>query len=286
MMLISAVILSYDSERHLESCLDSLLAALQGLPERSEVLVVENGSRDRSAETLRRYLDRYPDTVKGLFQDRNLGTTASRNLALRRVAGRYILILDSDVVVPAGTLERLLDYLETHDRCGLVAPRLVYPDGRPQLSVDRFPTLWRTFARLIFLKALERQQPGGDEDMRPREVDTAISAFWLLRRELLTEVGFLDERFFYAPEDLDYCLSIWLRGYSVVYQPRAEAVHDAQELSRGQWVNRFTLHHALGLLRYFLKHRYLNSRSGLYRRIKKAQAARWITSSDASMPET
>ncbi len=285
-MLISAVILSYDSERHLEPCLESLLVALQGLPERSEILVVENGSRDRSAEILRRYQDRHPDTVSGLFQDRNLGTTASRNLALRRAAGRYILILDSDVVVPAGTLARLLDYLESHERCGLVAPRLVYPDGRPQLSVDRFPTLWRKLARLVSLEAFERTLSDRGAAPGPREVDTAISAFWLLRRELLTEVGPLDERFFYAPEDLDYCLSIWLSGYSVVYEPRAEAVHDAQELSRGHRVNRFTLHHVFGLLRYFLKHRYLNRRAGLYRRIEKAQAARWPTSSGASTPET
>ncbi len=285
-MLISAVILSYNSERHLEPCLESLLEALQGLPERSEVLVVENGSRDCSAEILRRYQVRHPDTVKGLFQDRNLGTTASRNLALRQAAGRYILILDSDVVVPAGALERLLGYLETHERCGLVAPRLVYPDGRPQLSVDRFPTLWWKLARLVSLKALERRLPERGADLHPREVDTAVSAFWLLRRELLAEVGLLDERFFYAPEDVDYCLSIWLNGYTVVYDPRAKAIHDAQELSRGHRINRFTLHHAIGLLRYFLKHRYLNSRSGLYRRIEKAQAARWVTSSGASTLET
>ena len=285
-MLISAVVLSYNSERHLELCLDSLLAALEGFPESSEVLVVENGSRDRSADILRSYQDRYPDTVRGLFQDRNLGTTASRNLALRQAAGRYILVLDSDVVVPAGTLDRLLGYLENHERCGLVAPRLVYPDGRPQLSADRFPTLWRKLARLVSLKALERALPGGGADMRPREVDTVISAFWLLRRELLAEVGLLDERFFYAPEDVDYCLSIRLSGYSVVYDPGVEAVHDAQELSRGHRVNRFTLHHAIGLLRYFLKHRYLNSRAGLYRRIEKARAARWSTSSGASTPET
>ncbi len=285
-MLISAVILSYNSECHLEPCLDSMLAAVQGLPERSEVLVVENGSRDRSAEILRRYQDRHPDTVSGLFQDRNLGTTASRNLALRRAAGRYILILDSDVVVPVGTLERLLDYLETHERCGLVAPRLVYPDGRPQLSVDRFPTLWRKLARLVSLKALEQNLSEDDANPHAREVDTAISAFWLLRRELLAEVGLLDERFFYAPEDVDYCLSIWLSGYSVVYEPQAQAVHDAQELSRGHRVNRFTFHHAIGLLRYFLKHRYLNSRAGLYRRIEKAQATRWATSNGASTPET
>ncbi len=285
-MLISAVILSYDSERHLEPCLESLLEALQGLPERSEVLVVENGSRDRSADILRRYQGLHPDTVKGLFQDRNLGTTASRNLALRQAAGRYVLILDSDVVVPAGALERLLGYLETHERCGLVAPRLVYPDGRSQLSEDRFPTLWRKLARLVSLKALERQLPERGADLHPREVDYAVSAFWLLRRELLAEVGLLDERFFYAPEDVDYCLSIWLGGYTVVYEPRVEAVHDAQELSRGRHVNRFTLHHAIGLLRYFLKHRYLNSRAGLYRRIEKAQAKRWATSSSASTLET
>ncbi|MEE8502530.1 MAG: glycosyltransferase family 2 protein [Kiloniellales bacterium] len=285
-MLISAVILSYDSERHLEPCLESLLEALQGLPERSEVLVVENGSRDRSADILRRYQGLHPDTVKGLFQDRNLGTTASRNLALRQAAGRYVLILDSDVVVPAGALERLLGYLETHERCGLVAPRLVYPDGRSQLSEDRFPTLWWKLARLVSLKALERQLPERGADLHPREVDYAVSAFWLLRRELLAEVGLLDERFFYAPEDVDYCLSIWLGGYTVVYEPRVEAVHDAQELSRGRHVNRFTLHHAIGLLRYFLKHRYLNSRAGLYRRIEKAQAKRWATSSSASTLET
>ena len=285
-MLISAVILSYNSERHLEPCLESLLKALQGLPERSEVLVVENGSRDRSAEILRRYQDRHPDTISCLFQDRNLGTTASRNLALRQAAGRYVLILDSDVVMPAGTLERLIGYLETHECCGLVAPRLVYPDGRPQLSVDRFPTVWRKLERLVFLKALERHLPEDGADPRPREVDTAISAFWLLRRQLLTEVGLLDEGFFYAPEDVDYCLSIWLSGYSVVYVPRAQAIHDAQELSRGRRVNRFARHHALGLLRYFLKHRYLNSPAGLYRRIEKAQAARWPTSSGASTPET
>lgn len=285
-MLISAVVLSYNSERHLGPCLDSLLAALQGLPDSSEILVVENGSCDRSIEILRRYQDRHPDTVKGLFQDRNLGTTASRNLALRQAAGRYILLLDSDVVVTVGALEPLLDYLESHERCGLVAPRLVYPDGRPQLSVDRFPTLWRKVARLVSLKALERQLPGGGEDLPPREVDYAISAFWLLRREILAEVGFLDEGFFYAPEDVDYCLSIWLNGYSVVYEPRAQAIHDAQELSRGRRVSSFTLHHALGLLRYFLKHRYLNSRAGLYRRIEKARTARWPTSSGASRPET
>jgi GT2 family glycosyltransferase len=72
----------------------------------------------------------------------------------------------------------------------------------------------------------------------------------------------------------------------VVYNPQAQAVHDARELSRGFRINRFTLHHSRGLLRYFLKHRYLNSRAGLYRRIENARAERWSTSNGASTPET
>ena len=285
-MLISAVILSYNSERYLEPCLRSLLDAMRDLPEDSEILVVENGSRDRSPDILRRFESSHPDSVTGFYYGENLGTTVSRNFALRQAKGRYILVLDSDVVTPTETLEPLIEVLESEPRCGLVAPRLVYPDGREQLSTDRFPTLWRKLTRLFSLKRMEEALPGGATASGPREVDYAISAFWLFHHRLLSEVGFLDERFFYAPDDVDYCLSIWLKGYRVIHDPRVHAIHDAQELSRGRWPGLFALRHLLGLFRYFLKHRYLFRRAGLYRRIESAQAAHPATASDASIPET
>jgi hypothetical protein len=96
----------------------------------------------------------------------------------------------------------------------------------------------------------------------------------LFRREILSRLGGLDERFFYAPEDADFCASIWLSGWRVVYVSQAHAIHDARELSRRGIFNRFTLHHLVGLGRYFLKHRYLFSPRGLTRRIAKAQNAR------------
>ncbi len=282
-MLISAVILSYNSERHLGACLRSLLEALKSLPEASEILVVENGSRDRSPEILRRFESNHPDIVTGFYYGDNLGTTVSRNFALQQAKGRYILVLDSDVVTPTETLGPLIAVLENEPRCGLAAPRLVYPDGREQLSTDRFPTLWRKLTRLFSLKRMEEALPDRATASGPREVDYAISAFWLFHRWLLSEVGFLDERFFYAPDDVDYCLSIWLKGYRVIYDPRVHAIHDAQELSRRSWLGLFAIRHLWGLFRYFLKHRYLFRPAGLYRRIESAQAAK---ASDASIPET
>ena len=89
-----------------------------------------------------------------------------------------------------------------------------------------------------------------------------------MRRSLLDAVGLLDERIFYSPEDVDYCVRVWKAGYKIVYEPSATAVHDAQEISRGKKLSRFTVSHARGLAYYFLKHRYLLSRKRLYRRLR------------------
>jgi len=123
------------------------------------------------------------------------------------------------------------------------------------------------------------QRLGEAAELYPRElyskdfkeilrVDHCISACWLVRREAIEEVGLLDERIFYAPEDVDYCLRMWLNGWEVLYVPTAEVVHHTQRRShrsmRMAWV------HAKGLFYYFRKHRYWLSRKNLYHRIKEA----------------
>jgi GT2 family glycosyltransferase len=148
------------------------------------------------------------------------------------------------------------------------------------MSTDAFPTVGRKLVRFLFLNKLEKQ-----EDWRNREpvsVDYAISAFWLFRRDLLSEVGFLDERYFYAPEDVDYCASIWLAGYRILYVPKIQAIHDAQETSRKRRLNRFTFYHVCGLLLFFAKHIYFFSAARLYRRIGRAREARSPTKIDLS----
>ena len=103
-------------------------------------------------------------------------------------------------------------------------------------------------------------------------VDYAISACWLLRKEIFFRVGLLDEKIFYSPEDVDYCIRVWKNGYQVHYVPQVSIVHDAQELSKpkGLFLNKFTFRHIKGLLYLFIKHKYVFSLEGLYKKINRA----------------
>lgn len=267
-MRVSAVILSFNSARYLEDCLNALIAALGSHDEADEIFVVENGSSDGSADILRRLEADHPGLVHGIYNAENLGTTVSRNQALRRATGRYVLILDSDATVAPGTLEPLIARLDADPSIGLLAPKLTYPDGRLQMSTDVFPTLTRKVARFFALKAME--QAAAEAPSAPVEVDYAISAFWLLPRAAVDKVGLLDEAIFYSPEDVDYCLRIWEAGLRIVYDPTVSAIHDAQELSRGAKLSKFLLRHVGGLFYLFRKHRYMFSRRGLYRRFGRA----------------
>jgi GT2 family glycosyltransferase len=267
-MRISCVILSFNSARFIDKCVRSLATALHKTDEQDEAWVVENGSRDGSADMLRALEKEFP-WLHVLYMDHNTGTTVSRNKALRAATGRYLLVLDSDAYVPEGTVEPLLARLDRDRDCGLVVPRLMYPSGNLQLSTDVFPTVVRKAERFLALKKLEARQNNAAWPTEPSIVDYAISAFWLFRRDVLENVGYLDENIFYSPEDVDYCLRIWEAGYKIVYDPSVHAVHDAQEISRGFPLKLITLSHAKGLGYLFWKHRYALGHGALYKRLKR-----------------
>ncbi|PLX88170.1 MAG: glycosyltransferase family 2 protein [Desulfuromonas sp.] len=253
-MELSCVILCWNSKRHIGACLDSLLAALPAALSPYEIFIVDNGSTDGSQQIVAQYQADHPDIVKPIFLKTNTGTTYSRNLALKQAQGRYVAILDSDIVVAPGTFQPLIELLSSSLETAMVVPRLVYASGNFQKSIDTFPTLCSKAYRYLFLKRLE--QKAECEDGRSRPVDYAISAFWLLRRETLERVGLLDENIFYAPEDVDYCLRIWRAGLRIVYAPQVTVIHDAQEISRGFKINRAVLAHVSGLFYFFKKHGY------------------------------
>jgi len=221
---------------------------------RSEIFVVDNGSVDETISILRSYQKARPKQIKPIYLNRNYGTTYSRNVGLKKSVGKYIVVMDSDVEIFGDTLDELVDALEGDSSIGLIAPKLIYPNGQIQKSTDNFPSLTSKLLRFFFLKAIEKNM---SERTSPEEVDYAISAMWVLRRELFDKIGYLDENIFYAPEDADYCLSCWRHAYKVVYWPQAVALHRTQELSRGIALNRAKLEHLKGLFYYFRKHRYL-----------------------------
>lgn len=282
--MISAVILTWNSARYIERCLRSLLGDARGTGVELELFVVDGGSSDGTPRILSRLAKDIPG-LRTVQLGKNLGTTVSRNIAIRKSRGEYVLILDSDTEILPGALGVLCRALEGIPRAGIAAPRLLYPDGSVQPSCKRFPTAPLKVCKFVPVSWLQRL--GGKAELYPREVynrdfkevlrvEHCISACWLVRREAIEKVGLLDERIFYAPEDVDYCLRMWLAGWEVLYVPSAEVVHHTQRRShkslRMAWV------HARGLLYYFRKHRYWLSQRSLYRRINRAAAQHGLQS--------
>lgn len=255
-MDISVVILNWNSKKHLERCLPSLINSLGCSDYSYEIFVIDNGSADGSVQFLNEVQGGYQEIVKPILLQNNTGTTFSRNLALKAATGDYLVILDSDVEVPPDIINYLVEKVATCPDIGLIVPKLVYPSGALQKSTDVFPTVTRKVIRFFFLKWMEKKDAATHKNAS-EEVDYAISAFWVLPKKILSEVGYLDENIFYAPEDVDYCLRIQKCGFKIVYEPTVSAIHHAQEISRGFKFNRAFLEHVKGLLYFYNKHRFL-----------------------------
>lgn len=123
-MLFSVVILSFNSQRTINRCLDALVSTLNSYPEESEIIVIENGSSDDSVAMLKGKVDEYPNAIKPIYFEENTGTTVSRNAALDVSTGRYVLILDSDAYIEKEALDTLVEYLKENPEVGMVAPKL------------------------------------------------------------------------------------------------------------------------------------------------------------------
>jgi GT2 family glycosyltransferase len=254
---ISFVILAWNSRHHVGPCLESIRQAFAGSPLEYEILILDNGSSDGTAEELKRLAGLDPH-VKPVFEAINLGTTKSRNRLMKRASGRYICVMDCDVQLPPGVMEPLIGVVEADPSVGMVVPRVLYPSGRWQKSFDRFPTLADKVNRFFRLRQIEKSEARQVRVDGPAfPVDYAISAFWLFPRSIMERVGLLDEKIFYAPEDVDYCLRIWKSGCRILLLPSVAIFHHTQEISRGFKLNRAKFSHLKGLAYFFMKHGYL-----------------------------
>jgi len=263
----------WNSERYVEKCFDSLFIDVNKSKVDVEVFAIDNGSNDKTLLILEQIEKKYPN-IKPIKLKRNLGTTASRNIAIGKSSGEYIFILDSDTEVQPGTLGTLIATIEKGKKIGIVAPRLLYPKGLVQPSCKKFPTAkiklckflpFRSTRELAKKSELYNHEIYGKEFNQIMEVDYCISAAWLVNREAISDVGLLDEKIVYAPEDVDYCLRMWLKGWKVVYNPLACVIHYARRESYRKPL--VAWRHTRGLLYYFRKYGYWMNRGKIYAKI-------------------
>lgn len=222
-----------------------------------DVTVVDNASSDGSADMVAL---RFP-RVRLIRNDRNRGYAAANNQALRLAAGRRLLFLNPDTVVPRGALTILVRHLDEGPRVGIVGCRLVRLDGSLDHACRRsFPTPFTALCRFLRLSRLfpSSRTLGGYNltYLDPRgtyEVDSVVGAFMLVRREVYAAIGGLDESYFMYGEDLDFCFRARAAGFSVRYVGSASVVHEKGASSR-KAVLRMHYHFHRAMVLFHRKH--------------------------------
>lgn len=184
-----------------------------------------------------------------LHNAENRGVAAARNQGVAAGDAPYVLLLDSDAELAPGCLDALLAVLEADPSIALAAP--VFTDQEPEASGGRAPSLGRKIARGLGLTASYR---GVHRHRTERcwDVEFAIGACQLVRRSAWAQVGGLDERYFYGPEDLDFCLRLRAAGQRVVQVAGAGCVHPPRRRHRSLFRSG-GLRHAHALLRHYAR---------------------------------
>jgi hypothetical protein len=259
---VSIVIVSFNTRDVLRECLSSVYHQSGAL--RVQIIVVDNASKDGSAAMVEQ---EFPGIVC-LRSEVNLGFGPANNLGFHSATGRYIVLLNSDAFLGEGSLERAVAHMDAAPSAGLGGARLVGRDESWQPSARMFPSV---LGDLIVLSGLAANFPKSRllgrfdrtwaDPMEAADIDWVPGAFSILRAEALADVGPFDPRFFLYYEEVDLCLRIKQKGYSIWYWPDIVIVHIGGESSRqvrslqlSRTGAQLTLWRMRSMLLYYRKH--------------------------------
>jgi N-acetylglucosaminyl-diphospho-decaprenol L-rhamnosyltransferase len=205
-------VVNTDQRQLLSYCLDAIARERATVDFETETLVLDNASRDGSAETARAHAV----TTDVIALDRRRGRGENASELLRRARGRYCLLLNEDSELEPGATAALHGALDRTVDAGAAGATLVRPDGVQQPSAWRFPSAWTGVLTLLGLRRRFVVQSHG---VRVRDIDWAPAAALLVRRDAAEEVGWLER------DEVDFCRRLRTAGRRVLYVPEARAVH-------------------------------------------------------------
>lgn len=254
-MDLTVIIVSFNHQETLLRTIRSLFSNDCGL--NFEVFVVDNASTENNIEIIRRDFPR----VKLIENKENLGFAAANNQAIARAGGEYVLLLNPDIEVQQGSLDKLVEFMRRTPEAAAAGGRLLYQDGSLQPSCRCFYTLPTIILRRTFLgrlfpnHRLLRSHLMLDWDhSRPRAVDWVVGACLIIRRSVFNTVGTLDERFFMYFEDVDLCYRIKKAGLKTYYVPEAAFIHLHRRDSANGLFNPALWWHLKSAFRFYRKH--------------------------------
>ncbi|MUG73955.1 glycosyltransferase family 2 protein [Paenibacillus validus] len=226
-MDLSIIVLNYNTKQLTLNCLESIRNSVTEYL--YEIILVDNHSTDGSIEAFEKH---YPE-IELIRNQVNVGFSKGNNQAMKIARGRYVLLLNSDTIVNSDTLDVMLQFMDQQPTVGAAGCKVVLPDGSLDKACRRgFPTpsasfyyafgFAKLFPRVPRFNQYQLSYLDPDQDY---PVDCLVGAFMMVRREVIDQVGMLDEDFFMYGEDIDWCYRIKEAGWGIHYYPYTEIVH-------------------------------------------------------------
>jgi GT2 family glycosyltransferase len=252
----SIVILNHNSGGLLTACLDSVFA--EALPFTSEVIVPDNASTDDSLE---RAEAKWGERIEVIHNGDNRGFSWGNNIGIRRARGEYICVLNPDTVAHPGALLELARFLDEHPKAGFAGPKVFNSDGTLQLSCRRMiPSPFDAMARALLLskifpksKRFARYNVTYLDENTAQRVDACTGCCMVARREMLNDIGLLDEGYFIYCEDVDWFQRAKNAGWEVWYVPSATIDHHHAYSAKFRKRRAVTDFHR-SMIRFYRKH--------------------------------
>lgn len=220
-MNLSVITVTWNSAKLIGEQIDSVKNGCQNIS--FEEIVVDNGSTDGTAELIS---EKFPH-VKIIKNEKNLGFASPNNMAAKISTGEFLLFLNPDMRVEAGSLDKIVEWMKNNVDVGLASCRLVDENGilNADAQPRRFPGVLDQLAIILklphlFPSILNHYMFAGFDADKEQEVDSVRGSFMIMRRDVFEKIGFaFDPRYFIWFEDVDICREVKKIGYKVVHTP-------------------------------------------------------------------
>lgn len=223
---LSVILVSYNTEIVLKESLRRITNYTQNIP--TEIIVVDNASSDNSVNMVR---TGFPQ-VKLIECRKNKGFAAGNNIGIKIAVGNYVLLLNSDAFVSPDTVEKSIKTMRENPKTGILGIQQICPNGDPQVSARTIPNAWHKFLVISGLRAhypkhyLFGCPDYGNKNLNKiTTVDWISGAYFLIRKEVIDQIGLLDEKYFMYYEEVDYCMAAQKAGWTVKYDPTIKVIH-------------------------------------------------------------
>lgn len=227
---ISVILVSYNTIEMTKTALRHLVAS--PCDSEMEVIVVDNDSKDRSAEILRREYSQ----IRVIENNKNVGFGRANNQALPYINGRYVLLLNTDAFVESDTIDKTVQYMDANPECGILGVKLLGRDGELQPSCRFFPTPWNIFLGRTglnrFFKRTKMVDDMSWDHASVRNCDWVPGCYYLIRKEVIDQIGLFDPRYFLYYEEIDHCFAAKRAGWKITYFPYSSVVHIGGESAK------------------------------------------------------